>query len=200
MKSDVSFAAPCPLLHSPTSKSLLKRKASGVFAQAEFQLTQRIVIIPHNDQQWPVQYTEPKRTIFINWKHLLLLLYLADICKEGGFVILELKVLGGDTVIAKDVDSKRQLTEPLKSFIYAPQPAGRKRGRERERGRAECTTPKAALKSSRLTSSLSPGTTVIVSEWLLRQSLIHSLLLHKKKKKYAAWWSSSLKLRSNCTK
>lgn len=46
---------------------------------------------------------------------------------------MELKVLGGDTVIAKDVDSKRQLTEPLKSFIYAPQPAGRKRGRERER-------------------------------------------------------------------
>lgn len=46
---------------------------------------------------------------------------------------MELKVFGGDTVIAKDVDSKRQLTEPLKSFIYAPQPAGRKRGRERER-------------------------------------------------------------------
>lgn len=78
-------------------------------------------------------------------------------------MILELKVLGGDTVIAKDVDSKRQLTEPLKSFIYAPEPAGRERGsaRERERegvrGRAEHATPKAALKSSRLTSSLSPG-------------------------------------------
>lgn len=97
---------------------------------------------------------------------------------EGGSVLLELKVLGSDTVIAKDVDSKRQLTEPLKSFIYAPEPAGRKRG-EREGGRAECTSPKAALKSSRLTSSLSPRTTVIVSEWLLRQSLIHSLLLHK---------------------
>lgn len=51
MKSDVSFAAPCLLLHSPTSISLLERKASGVFAQAESQLTQRIVIIPHNDQQ-----------------------------------------------------------------------------------------------------------------------------------------------------
>lgn len=80
---------------------------------------------------------------------------------------MELRVLGSDTVIAKDVDSKRQLTEPLKSFIYAPEPAGRKReGREGEgeRGRAECTSPKAALKSSRLTSSLSPRATVIVSE------------------------------------
>lgn len=49
---------------------------------------------------------------------------------------MELKVLGGDTVIAKDVDSKRQLTEPLKSFIYAPEPAGRGRGRGREGGQS----------------------------------------------------------------
>lgn len=90
---------------------------------------------------------------------------------------MELKVLGGDTVIAKDVDSKRQLTEPLKSFIYAPEPAGKERGRGRE-GRAECTTPKAALKSSRLTSSLSSRTTAI--DRLPQQSLTHSLLLHKK--------------------
>lgn len=55
---------------------------------------------------------------------------------EGGSVLLELKVLGGDTVIAKDVDSKRQLTEPLKSFIYAPEPAGRERGRGREGGQS----------------------------------------------------------------
>lgn len=46
---------------------------------------------------------------------------------------MELRVLGGVTVIAKDVDSKRQLTEPLKSFIYAPEPAGRERGEEGER-------------------------------------------------------------------
>lgn len=44
-----------------------------------------------------------------------------------------LKALGGNTVIAKDVDSKRQLTEPLKSFIYVLEPAGRGRGRETER-------------------------------------------------------------------
>ncbi len=49
---------------------------------------------------------------------------------------MELKVLGGVTVIAKDVDSKRQLTEPLKSFIYAPEPAGRERGRGREGGQS----------------------------------------------------------------
>lgn len=41
------------------------------------------------------------------------LYYLTDICKEGGSVILELKVLGSDTVIAKDADSKMQLTDPL---------------------------------------------------------------------------------------
>lgn len=90
-------------------------------------------------------------------------------------MISELRVLGGDAVIAKDVDSKRQLTEPLKSFIYAPEPAGRRRGKrqsERE-GRQECTTSKknkktkknpTALKCSRLTSSLSPGTVAIVSD------------------------------------
>ena len=82
-------------------------------------------------------------------------------------------MLGGDTVIAKDVDSKRQLTEPLKSFIYAPEPAGRERERKRERGRAECTAPNAALKSSRLTSSLSSRTTAI--DRLPQQSLAHSL-------------------------
>lgn len=73
------------------------------------------------------------------------LFYLADICKEGGSELSELKVLGGDTVIAKDVDSKRQLTEPLKSFIYAPEPAGGERERKRERGRAECTTSKSSF-------------------------------------------------------
>lgn len=87
-------------------------------------------------------------------------------------MISELRVLGGDAVIAKDVDSKRQLTEPLESFIYAPEPAGRRRGKrqsERE-GRQECTTSKkqkknpTALKCSRLTSSLSPGTMAIVSD------------------------------------
>ena len=41
------------------------------------------------------------------------------VCSE----LSELKVLTGDTVIAKDVDSKRQLTVPLKSFIYAPERA-----------------------------------------------------------------------------
>lgn len=59
-------------------------------------------------------------------------------------MISELRVLGGDAVIAKDVDSKRQLAEPLKSFIYAPEPAGRRRGKrqsERE-GKQECTTSK----------------------------------------------------------
>lgn len=60
-------------------------------------------------------------------------LFYLDICKEGGSELLELKVLGGDTVIAKDVDSKRQLTEPLKSFIYAPEPAVREREEEGER-------------------------------------------------------------------
>lgn len=64
------------------------------------------------------------------------LFYLADICKEGGSELPELKVLGGDTVIAKDVDSKRQLTEPLKSFIYAPEPAGKEGGRGREGGQS----------------------------------------------------------------
>lgn len=93
---------------------------------------------------------------------------------------MELKVLGGDTIIAKDVDSKRQLTEPLKSFIYALEPAGRER--QRERGRAECTTPKAALKSSRLTSSLSSRTMAI--DRLPQQSLRHSLHLYKKQ---AGW-------------
>lgn len=77
---------------------------------------------------------------------------------------MKLQAFGGNTVIAKDVDSKRQLTEPLNGFIYAPEPTGRERKRERER--AECTAPKAALKSSRLTSSLSHTSTVIVSEWL----------------------------------
>lgn len=55
--------------------------------------------------------------------------------------------------------------EPLRSFIYAPEPEG-----ERE-GRQECTTLRrkgvresTALKCSRLTSSLSPRTAVIVSE------------------------------------
>lgn len=51
-------------------------------------------------------------------------------------MLLELKVLGGDTVIAKDADSKMQLTEPLKSFIYAPEPAVRERGRRREGGQS----------------------------------------------------------------
>ncbi len=73
---------------------------------------------------------------FTDCKHLLLLFYLADICKEGGSELLELKVLGGVTIITKDVDSKRQLTEPLKSFIYAPEPAGRERGRGREGGQS----------------------------------------------------------------
>ena len=89
---------------------------------------------------------------------------------------LELSVLGGDTVIAKDVDSKRQLTEPLKSFIYAPEPAGRERGRE-GRGRAKCTAPCAALKFSRRTSSLSSATAAI--DRLLQQSLTRGLLLLK---------------------
>lgn len=69
-------------------------------------------------------------------------------CEEGGSVISELRVLGGDAVIAKDVDSKRQLTEPLKSFIYAPEPAGRRRGKrqsERE-ARQECTTSRKKKK------------------------------------------------------
>lgn len=59
-------------------------------------------------------------------------------------MISELRVLGGDAVIAKDVDSKRQLTEPLKSFIYAPEPAGRRRGKRQSEGegRQECTTSK----------------------------------------------------------
>lgn len=45
-------------------------------------------------------------------------------------------MFGSETVIAKDVDSKRQLTEPLKSFIYAPEPAGRERGRGRKGGQS----------------------------------------------------------------
>lgn len=72
-------------------------------------------------------------------------------------------MLGGDTVIAKDADSKMQLTEPLWSFIYAPEPAGRERERERktEKWRAESRAIKTALKSSRLTSSLSSRSTGI---------------------------------------
>lgn len=61
--------------------SPLERKASGGFAQAEFQLTQIIVIIFCNDQ--PIIHMKPKRMIFTNCKHLLLL-YLTDICEEGG--------------------------------------------------------------------------------------------------------------------
>lgn len=68
------------------------------------------------------QLVDPTATIYSPC-----LSYPADICEEGGSELLELKVLGGDAVIAKDVDSKRQLTEPLKSFIYAPEP---ERGRE----------------------------------------------------------------------
>lgn len=86
-------------------------------------------------------------------------------------MISELRVLGGDAVIAKDVDSKRQLTEPLKSFIYAPEPAGRRRGK-RQSEREDRSAPlqknqkknPTALKCSRLTSSLSPGTVAIVSD------------------------------------
>lgn len=51
-------------------------------------------------------------------------------------MVSELKALGGDTVIAKDADSEMQLTEPLKSFIYAPEPAGREKGRGREGGQS----------------------------------------------------------------
>lgn len=46
-------------------------------------------------------------------KHYFCLNYQADICKEGGSAILELALLGRDTVIAKDADSQMQLTEPL---------------------------------------------------------------------------------------
>lgn len=78
------------------------------------------------------------KIVFTNCKLSLLLsiLSIADICREGGSKLLELQVLGSDTVIAKDVDSKTQLTEPLKSFIYAPEPAGRGRGRGREGGQS----------------------------------------------------------------
>lgn len=87
-------------------------------------------------------------------------------------MISELRVLGGDAVIAKDVDSKRQLTEPLKSFIYAPEPAGRRRGkRQSERGKTGVHHFKknkkknpTASKCSRLTSSPSPGTVATVSD------------------------------------
>lgn len=46
-------------------------------------------------------------------KHYFCLNYQANICKEGGSAILELALLGRDTVIAKDADSQMQLTEPL---------------------------------------------------------------------------------------
>ena len=98
--------------------------------------------------------------MFISWKHLLVLFYLTDICEEGASGPKE---LGGNTVIATDADSKRQLTEPLKSFIYVPEPAGRERSREGEGGQS-AALQKQLLKSSRLTSSLSPRTVVIVSE------------------------------------
>lgn len=52
------------------------------------------------------------------------------------------------------------------------------RERKRERGRAECTAPNAALKSSRLTSSLSSRTAAI--DRLPGHSLTHRRLLHKK--------------------
>lgn len=82
--------------------------------------------------------------MFIRWKHLLVFFYLPDICEEGAS---ELEELGSHTVIAKDADSKRQLTEPLKTFIYVPEPAGRERSREGEGGRrrAKCSAPKAAF-------------------------------------------------------
>lgn len=96
----------------------------------------------------------------IGWKHLLFLFYPSDICEEGDSALRE---FGGNTVIAKDADSKRQLTEPLKTFIYVPEPAGRERRREGEGGQS-AALQKQLLKSSRLTSSLSPGTAVIVSE------------------------------------
>lgn len=98
--------------------------------------------------------------MFISWKHLLVFFYLPDICEEGAS---ELEKLGSRTVIAKDADSKRQLTEPLKTFIYVPEPAGRERSREGEGGQS-AALQKQRLKFSRLTSSLSPRTAVIVSE------------------------------------
>lgn len=98
--------------------------------------------------------------MFPKWRHLLFLFYLTDICGEGASV---LKELGGKTVIAEDADSKRQLTEPLKTFIYVPEPAGRERSGEGEGGQS-AELQEQLLKSSRLTSSLSPRTTVIVSE------------------------------------
>lgn len=85
-----------------------------------------------------------------------------------------LEELGVNTVIVKDADSKRQLTEPLRNFIYVPEPAGRERSQEGDGGQS-AALQKQLLKSSRLTSSLSPRTTVIVSEWLPLQP---GLLLH----------------------
>lgn len=64
-------------------------------------------------------------------------------------------MLGGDTVIAKDVDSKRQLTEPLKSFIYAPEPAGGERKEEGEReGRVHNSKSSFEVQPSHLISVL----------------------------------------------
>ena len=81
--------------------------------------------------------------------------------------------LASEAVIAKDVDSKRQLTEPLKSFIYVPEPEGR--NGERERSRAESRALRLALKSSRLTSSLSSWTRAIDGLTLHSLSQAHPL-------------------------
>ena len=74
----------CPLLrrvsHSRTSKlrRLLEREAWGVFlSQAEFQRTQGICIISHDDQRRAIRYVMPKGMIFGDCKHLPLLFILS---------------------------------------------------------------------------------------------------------------------------
>lgn len=119
-------------------------------------------------------------------------------------------MLAGDTVIAKDVDSRRQLTAPLKSFIYAPE---REQGSERvwgcggvggggargggEGGEAECRAPNVALKSSRLTSSLSSRATRLIDCLGSPSDTACSSIKKEGRRKHGA--SSSLRLGAKCT-
>lgn len=81
--------------------------------------------------------------------HQSCLFCLADICNDVPF---KPNVFGCDTVIAKDVDSRRQLTEPLKGFIYAMEPTGRGRGGEEREGKVHSSRRSFEVRPSHLIS------------------------------------------------
>lgn len=174
----------CSVLQALNFKVCLREKQEVFFCPSYCQTVYHIHL-----------YTKSKKVIFKSRKRLRLLFYLADICKEGGSVLSGLKALGGNTVIAKDVDSKRQLTEPLKSFIYVLEPAGRGRGRETEREGGQS----AQLQKQLWSPAVSPHLCHPGPRWLWVSDCLASASSSIRKMP-AAWWSSSLRLRASCTK